>query len=412
MPKLVYLRRLWVLMATIFVDMMGNLIVIPLLPFYAKEYQAADWEVGWLIASFALAQLVTAPLWGRLSDHWGRRPVILWSLVISAAAFVVFALAESVWLLLISRLVQGVGGGTIGVVQAYVSDVVPPKARTQALGWVTVATSAGVMIGPAVGSWATLISDQAPGFVAAGLCLMSLLFAYVYLGEAEEHDEPEQTTAKAAEEPRPRTPLGTALFRIILHPTSPVSRLIWVYAISMMAFMAMNGMMVLYLDRVFGIGKESIGYFYVYVGAISLLMRALLLGPLVNRLGEARTMRLGALSLLLGFLTLPLASNLWLLALTVLLIPVGTSLLFPATTSMVSQHSPRRETGQSLGVQQAFGGVSRVLGPLWSTAAFQYLAIASTFWINAALMGIVLLIAAGMHEVGAAPRRLPALEPE
>lgn len=416
MSKLHYLRRLGVLMFTVFVDMMGALIVIPLLPYYAKEFQASDWEVGVLYAAFALAQLTTAPLWGRASDHYGRRPVILVSLVVSAVAFVLFGLAESVWMLLVSRLIQGVGGGTIGVVQAYVSDVVPPKVRTQALSWVTVATSAGVMLGPAVGSFSIRWGEAAPGFVAAGLCLLNLIFAGLYLGEAQEHDEHEDEPAdETPEAARQRTPLRKSIVRVLSHPGARVSRLIWIYAGTMMAFMAMNGVMVLYLDRVFGITEERIGWFYVYVGGVSLLMRAILVGPVVNRFGEVRTVRIGATSLLLGFLSIPIVGfvgspeildlpvlgflgsieltqvqHYLLLAPAVMLIPVGTSLLFPATTSMVSQLSPRRETGQSLGVQQAFGGISRVSGPLWSTAVFQVLSVDSPFWLCAGLMGIVL----------------------
>lgn len=423
MGKLDYLRRLGVLMFTVFVDMMGALIIVPLLPYYAKEMGASDSVVGVLIAAFALAQLTTAPLWGRLSDHYGRRPAILVSLIISAGAFVLFGLAETVFTLLLSRLIQGVGGGTIGVVQAYVSDAVPPKVRTQALSWVTVATSAGVMLGPAVGSFTIRWGEAAPGFVAAGLCLLNLVFAGLYLGEAQEHEEDEPAAAEK-EEPRQRTPLRESIVRIMRHPGARVSRLIWIYAVTMMAFMAMNGVIVLYLERVFEVTEEYIGWFYVYVGGVSLIMRAILVGPVVNRFGEVRTVRIGAASLLLGFLSIPLVGfmgspevshvpvlgylgslelsqvqHYLLLAPAVMLIPVGTSLLFPATTSMVSQLSPRRETGQSLGVQQAFGGVSRVSGPLWSTAVFQVVAEDTPFWLCAGLMLVVLGISLRLDRV-------------
>lgn len=415
MPKLEYLRRLWVLMATVFVDMAGFLIVLPLLPFYAKDLDTPDWMVGVLVSAFAVAQLAAAPLWGRLSDHHGRRPVIRCSLLVSAVAFVIFAFADSFWLLLLSRLVQGAGSGTIAVIQAYVSDAVPPKARTQALGWVTVASSAGVTLGPAVGSWSTHLGSHGPGLVAAGLCLVNFVFASIYLGESRERTVPEDGAVPLA--PARRTPIKTALLAVLFHPTAPQARLIWIYTGGMMAFMAMNAVMALYLQRSFGVTEETIGYFYSYTGGLSLVTRGLLLGLAVERLGEVRTLRLGAFALFLGFGLVPLAQHLVLFALVVLLIPLGTAFLFPATTSLVSQRSPRGETGQSLGVQQAFGGVSRVLGPLWATVAFQFVSVSSPFWLAAGLLGIVTL-AAWRVEEGPAPESVraavptAALEPE
>jgi len=386
-------------MAIVFVDMLGFLIVLPLLPFYAEDLGASESMVGVLISAFAFAQLVTSPFWGKLSDRYGRRPMILLGLIMSALSYALFGLAETVVVLLVSRLVQGAGAGTIGVVQAYVSDAAPPGDRTQALGWVTVASSAGVMIGPAVGSLATELGHSAPGFVASGLCLLNFVFAWFLLPESasvEEDGESARATvsegatdeaAPPAVEPRS---LGRAVLQVLLHPRSSLATLIWIYALGMMAFMALNGVVALYLERVFGFTEASIGWFYVYVGAVSTLMRGFVLGPVVKRLGEVRTLRLGVVSIALGLAAVPLAFDLVTLALVVLLVPVGTALLFPATTSLVSQASHRGEVGQSLGVQQAFGGVSRMIGPLWATAAFQYLSIEAPFWLAAGLMMAVL----------------------
>lgn len=407
-----FLRRIWVLMAIVFVDMVGFLVVLPLLPFYAESMGASATAVGVLISVFAFAQLTTAPFWGNLSDHYGRRPMILLGLLTSAAAYFLFGLATTVWVLLLSRVVQGVGAGINGVVQAYVSDAAPPGQRTQAIGWVTVATSAGVMVGPAVGSLATLLGESAPGFIAAGLCLLNFIFAWFLLPESftesdlEEGTEGAEGAGEAVRGPSVATADGApatagldlgsirhAIAQVLRHPRMPLATLIWIYAFGMMAFMAMNGVVALYLERAFEVTKESIGWFYVYVGGVSTLMRAFVLGPVVRRLGDVRTLRLGALSVAVGLGTLPLATHLWNLALVALFVPVGTALLFPATTSLVSQQSRPSEVGQNLGVQQAFGGVSRMLGPLWATAAFQYLSIASPFWIACGLMLIVAGIA-------------------
>jgi MFS family permease len=181
-------RRLGVLIAVNFVDMLGFAMVLPILPFYALELQATPETVGWMIASFSIAQLIAAPVWGRVSDKYGRRPALMIGLLASALAFLVFGLATTVWLLFLSRIVQGAGGGTTGVAQAYVSDTVAPADRARALGWLSAATSAGVMVGPAIGSLATHLGREAPGFIAAGLCFLNVLAAWKWLPESRRPD--------------------------------------------------------------------------------------------------------------------------------------------------------------------------------------------------------------------------------
>lgn len=409
--------RLWVIMITSFVDMVGFLVVLPLLPFYALRFGGSPFIATSLVGVFALAQLATAPLWGKLSDRFGRRPAILGGIVASAASFTLFALADSVTVLLISRLVQGAAGGTVGVIQAYVTDRAGHDERAKALGWVTAATSAGVMLGPALGSLAFKLGESAPGFIAAGLCVLNFAFAWRWLPESErddeddhEHDQATGTAAGGAPSHQ-RVAIWRSVFDVLRHPSGPVSSLIWIYALTMMAFMAMNSVLALYLKDVFGVTEATIGYFYVFVGAVSLVMRAAALGPIVDRLGEVRTLRIGAIALAIGLAVTPLPRSLWGLGAAVMLIPIGTALLFPATTSLVSRRARRRQTGQTLGVQQAFGGLSRWLGPTWAGLAFQGLGIASPFWISAVLMALVFLIAMRVpHEerAHAAPLAEPA----
>src|SRR3569833_1196748 len=144
--------KLVVLMVTAFIDMVGTLMIIPLMPFYAKQFGANGLMVGLLVSSFSIAQLVSAPLWGRFSDRYGRRPALIVGLAASAIAYVIFGYANSLWLLFLSRLVQGSGGGTVSVIQAYVADAVRPEERAKGLGWLSAATNAGVALGPVIGS--------------------------------------------------------------------------------------------------------------------------------------------------------------------------------------------------------------------------------------------------------------------
>ncbi|HEY2825309.1 MAG TPA: MFS transporter, partial [Gemmatimonadales bacterium] len=152
-------------MAIAWVDMLGSAMVFPLLPFYALKFHAQPAMVGWIIACFPIAQLASSPIWGRVSDRYGRRPALLIGLTASAIGYTVFAFANNVWMLLLCRLVQGAGGGTTGVAQAYVGDSVEPNERAKALGWLSAATNAGVAIGPVIGSFASGISQEAPGLI-------------------------------------------------------------------------------------------------------------------------------------------------------------------------------------------------------------------------------------------------------
>jgi multidrug resistance protein len=381
-------------MATVFVDMIGFLMVLPLLPFYAERLGASPTMIGALISTFAFAQLITAPWWGRLSDRYGRRPIIIGALLASAAAYIVFGLAHSIWMLLLSRLIQGAGGGTVGVVQAYVADAVEPAERSKALGWLTAATSAGVMIGPGIASLTAVWGPSAPGFVAAALCLANAVSAWLWLPESAEHIRRGEVLDGE------RSPISRAIWAVLRAPRTGAAPLIWIYAVGMMAFMAMNGILALFLGRQHGVTEATIGLFYMYVGAVSLVMRGVLLGPMIRWLGEVRVMRVGIGCLALGYLLMPQTSTLLQLALVAILIPIGTALLFPATTSLVSRHAPMAEIGQTMGVQQAFGGAARLVGPLWAGVAFQYVGVASPFRLSALLMIAVGLFSVSLGSAG------------
>lgn len=404
------LKSLSVLMFTAFVDMLGSLILVPLVPFYAVRFGADALTVSLLMSTFFVAQLATSAFWGRLSDRLGRRPVILIGQLVSAVAFVVFGLADHLWVLFISRLVQGAAGGTTGVVQAYVSDVAPPGERAQALGWVSAATSAGVMIGPLVGSFATHFGEAAPGYVAATLCLVNCAFAWRWLAEPQKKAA-ESPASAAVPEARPEVPeapsssIWRATSRVLERPGDPIHRLIWIYALGMMAFMGMNSILGLYMAQRFGATERNIGWYFAYVGILSVVMRAVLLGPIVRRFGEVRTLRLGAFSMGLGMLGvatigelgLAAPTNYFALGLVVMFVPIGTALLFPANTSQISARAPRHEMGLTLGVQQAFGGVARVIGPVVAGLAFRDLGAPTPFWVSAAVLGGVFLLGFGLE---------------
>jgi len=385
------LRRLLVLIAASAVDMIGFAMVLPLLPFYAEALQATPKTIGWIIASFSIAQLVSAPLWGRVSDRYGRRPALLIGLTASAIAYVVFGLAHTVALLFLSRLVQGAGGGTTGVAQAYVADSIPPAGRARALGWLSAATSLGVMIGPVVGSLAAHWGRAAPGFVAATLCLANVGFAWRYLPESR----------RAGEHAPARKPVWHAAWQIFRSPGTTVARLVWIYAVGMLAFTCLTSVLPLFLGAEYGVTEKTIGYFFLYVGALSLVMRSIFLGPIVDRIGEAWAMRAGCACLIVGLLLYPAVSSLWALALIIPFVPIGTALLFPSTTAMMSHAAEKSELGTVMGSAQTFAGIARVVAPILATRAFQDYGHAWPFYMAAATVALVSILAFRLGAVAA-----------
>src|SRR2546429_9843430 len=209
--------KLFVLIVTNFVDMVGLLMIIPLMPFYAREMGGGALIVAILMGAFTAAQLLSAPWWGRFSDRYGRRPALLVGLTAAGIAYVVFAFANSIWLLLISRLGQGAGEGTGGVIQAYVADSVEPANRAKALGWLSAATNVRVARCPPLGSAALRLGSRGPGLAAASLCLINIYFALRFLRESRDMTE--------AHEKKPRTS-RTVIAHVLAHPAESGPRLI------------------------------------------------------------------------------------------------------------------------------------------------------------------------------------------
>src|SRR5205809_935733 len=246
--------KLFTLMVTAFVDMIGLLMIIPLLPFYVKSLGGSGVNflglhfgigtiVGIIVAAFTVAQLLSAPMWGRFSDRVGRKPTLIIALAAAGIAYLIFGFAHSLFVLFLSRIVQGAGGGTVGVIQAYVADSTDPKDRARALGWLSATTNLGVALGPVLGSFAITLGKRdllpgtatlkmghaAPGIMAAALCLVNILFAARYLTESRDLTE----HATTSEPPRSSR---QAAWHVISHSGEPSSRLIWIYAIAIGAF--------------------------------------------------------------------------------------------------------------------------------------------------------------------------------
>src|SRR5437870_1560332 len=280
------MKRLAVLMAVCFVDLLGLMLVAPLMAFYALRLHAPEWMVGPLIASFAVSQLVSSPVWGKFSDRYGRRPAMIIGLGASAFAYLIFGFANTLWLLFASRIVQGLGGGTTGVAQAYVADTMAPAERAKALGWLSAATSAGVVIGPIMGSVAHRFGTEVPGVVAAVLVMINVYFAWKWLPESRVSHGHATSPSGRQVPPAEARSVGQALWEIVRHPATPAHRVIWIYVVGMLALNVVIGVLALYLKDTYAVTEDTIGYFFPVFGIVGVLMRFSLVGWFNDRFGE------------------------------------------------------------------------------------------------------------------------------
>lgn len=394
--------KLWVLMVTAFVDMLGLVIVLPLLPFYATKLGGNATTVGALIAAFSVAQLASAPVWGRFSDKYGRRPALLSGLLISAIAYVIFAFADSLWLLMLSRIIQGFGGGTIGVIQAYVADVSDPKDRAKGLGWLSAATSLGAVVGPAIGSvLVKFLGRNAPGLGAAVLCVAVSIFAWKYLGESrQEHAD--------GETQEPRSGLS-AIWQVMANPREPAARLIWIYAIAIGAFYGTVPTMPLILGKRLAITEQTVGFVIMYLGGMGVIVRVWILGRVADWLGEAKLARLGLTLLAIGLALVGEINSYIMMLVACTLMPLGTAFVFPAVTAALSRVVASRERGLYMGVQHTFGGVSRVAFPLAAGATMDRFGLGIPFFVAGGLVGATLLLTLRMEAYTEPP--VPTVKP-
>ena len=420
--------KLMTLMATAFIDMIGVLMIFPLLPFYVKQFGGNGLSflghhfdvgiiTGFIISSFTVAQLVSAPMWGRFSDRVGRRPTLIIALTASGIAYLIFGFANSLFLLFLSLVVQGAGGGTVGVIQAYVADSTAPQDRTRALGWLSATTNLGVALGPVLGSFALALGKRdlmpgpatfqmgnaGPGIIAAMLCFVNILFAARYLTESRDASVHAPIAGEKKRTSR------EVIWRVMSHSKETSSRLIWIYAIAMGAYQGSFAVLALFLNARFQVTAQTIGYFFMYVGSISVFTRVLLLGRMVDWLGETKLSRLGLSLLALGVVGMSQSHTLWMLGISVALIPLGTAFTFPCVTALLSRVISPRERGLYMGMQQTYGGVARAIAPLFFGWSFDKLGVSSPFLIASIFILGTIFLSPNVSHVIEKPK--PAPEP-
>ncbi|MEO6953720.1 MAG: MFS transporter [Polyangia bacterium] len=353
-------RKLGVVVFTVFLDLLGFGLVIPILPLYAEKMHASDHQIGLLLAVYSFMQLFFAPLWGRLSDRAGRRPVLLVSIAGSCLSQLGYALAPSFVWLVVARGLAGVCGANISAAQAYVADATSEKDRASGMGLLGAALGMGFVFGPALGGLLGPKSGALPFFVAAGLAALNFVLAFFLLTEARPAGE--RTHARSLSVAGLRTTLGTP------HLLGTIG----LFFVVTFGFSNLEATFSLYLDRRFHYDRRAIALLFTYIGVFIIVVQGGLVRRLVPRYGEKALVIVGTALMAAGMAGMVFVHTLVLLLLTLAFVSVGNALNAPALQSLVSRLAGRDVQGGVLGVAQSASALARITGPLIGTAALAW----------------------------------------
>ena len=381
--------RLSILFLTVFVDLVGFGIVLPLLPLYADRFGASGTVVGVLVLSYSAAQLLFAPVWGRLSDRYGRRPILIIGLAGSTLSYLIFAYAGSVWILLLSRVMAGIGGANIPVAQAYIADVTPPERRAANMGLIGAAFGLGFIFGPVIGGLLAPISPELPGLAAAGLCGANVLLALVLLPESltVRQRMRQIRDRRVATEPgrrRGRKSARLAELRFVTKNPAFVDALVLFFFFTM-AFATLHPIFPLFAAGRFGLDERDVGWLFAFLGTVSAVMQGGVVRILVPLTGEVALIRASAVPFVAGFLVVGLATSIPMLLAGLALLAIGFGGTLPALMSLLSRSAPDAIQGGSLGIGQSAGALARVIGPFVSGVLWDLLGASAPYFAAAGI---------------------------
>jgi len=384
---------LGVLFLVVFVDLLGFGMVIPTMPQYARHFEVPDAITGLLSAGYSAMQLVFAPIWGRLSDRYGRRPMLLGSIAMTAVGFLGYALAPTFAWLLVSRLFAGAATANLAIARAYVADVTTPETRAKGMGIIGASFGLGFILGPAMGGiLSSRYSLAAPGYAAAGLSAFNLVAAWFILPEP---------AARVAAAHRARF---TALFGELRRPG--IRGLLAVTFLSILSFSALENTFAFLAGDLFGIHEHDVPWVFVYIGVLAVLVQGGLIGPLTRRFGERRLLVAGLAMQAVTIALLPFAGGTAGLLAVLAPMSLGNGLAQPSLSSLLSKLAKREDQGGTMGLGESASAFGRIIGPISGTTsyavwhAFPYLA-------GGALMAVAAAVATTLRPGTGAPAAGP-----
>ncbi len=390
-------KPLVVVFQTIFLDLLGFGLVLPLLPLYAERFGATPLQVTSISASYSLMQFLFVPLWGRLSDRVGRRPILLLSIAGGFLSYLLMGLTRSLAGLLVARILSGISGANLSVAQATIADSTAPEDRAKGMGLVGAAFGLGFIFGPFIGgtlssvpsSWLpdSLVAwkSSLPFFAAALLSLTNLILAYAWLPETR----PRGAGASGAVRPGLSLP---ALRRALAHPR--LGWLIVIVFLSTFAFANMESTFVLWGERTLGMTGRQAGWVFAYIGILMVAMQGGLVGIFARRFGERALIITGTFSMAVGLLLAPLCRGYSPLLVVMAILALGSGLAGPSVQSLISRGASAEDQGGVLGLNQSLSSLARVVGPVSAGYLFGEIGASAPWLSGGILMALTGAIAA------------------
>ena len=376
-------KNVWILSFTLAVVMLGFGMVIPIFPFYIESMGASGNELGLLVAISPFMQLVFAPIWGEISDRKGRKPVLLIGLLGYGISMLLFGLATQLWMLFIARGVGAIlSAATLPTTYAYIGDSTSEDDRGSGMGILGAAIGLGMVLGPGLGGWLAADSLSTPFFITAGLCLVTLLFIWLFLPESLAAQERPESRIKLAPAAQIRQ-----LWQALFSPIGVLLFMAFLVSFGLTNFQAIFG---LYALEKFDYGTEQVGWILTGVGLVSAITQGALTGPLTKRWGEASVIKITLLLSSISFGTLLLANSFLTVLLTTCFFTLPNALLRPAVISLTSKHATTKQ-GMAMGLNNSFTSLGRIIGPIWAGYAFD-INVHYPYLSGAAIMFIGFLI--------------------
>jgi DHA1 family tetracycline resistance protein-like MFS transporter len=341
-----------IIFITIFIDLVGFGIVIPVLPLYAARFGASPTVIGLLLSSYSVMQFIFAPILGRLSDRVGRRPVLLFSLIGTSLGFTLMGLAGSLELLFLARIIDGITGGNISTAQAYIADVTPPDQRSRGMGLIGAAFGLGFIVGPALGGVLSQVSLAAPFYFAAGLAAANAVALYFLL--------PESLSAEHRSGARRRATIS-AVFRE--SGSWQLAAIMATYFFATVSFALLTAIFALFTEKRFGFDATHNGYIFAYLGLLGAVIQGGLLGRLLRAFSDKALAVVGTIIMTVSMFALPESQTLWMLLLASTGIAIGNSLVTPTLNGLASRSVSASWQGRVLGVLQSVASLARIIGP-------------------------------------------------
>ncbi len=372
-------RALLFIFAAVFLDLLGAGLLLPIIPYYVRQFDKDALTVGLLALSFAAAQFLATPALGLVSDRIGRRPVLIFSVLGSGLAYLVFGMAHALWLLFVARIADGLTGGNISAAQAYIADVTTPHDRAKNMGLIGAAFGLGFIFGPGLGGLLARISLQAPAFAAGGLSLLTAGFGYFVLPESLPPERRRREPIRLREL-NPAKQVGAALRRPELRRF-----LLALFALNFALSGLQTNFPVFTLTR-FGLGPEQNALIFTFLGVTAALMQGVAIRRLVKWF-RAKPLAVTGLALMTGgLLVLAFSSALWMVYAAVATTAIGSGMATPTLTGAVSRSVSALEQGTILGASQAFTSLTRIFGPLWAGLAFDHAGPGAPYWTSAVVV--------------------------